>query len=75
MSTDRRALRKSLRTNFDPGPRDYLNRALLRARQSAHLPAYLAGRRLDRPVFVIGAPRSGTSLLYSVLRSAPELAH
>ena len=75
MSTDRRALRKSLRTNYDPGPRDYLNRAVLRARQSAHLPAYLAGRRLDRPVFVIGAPRSGTSLLYSVLRSAPAFAH
>jgi hypothetical protein len=75
MDTDRRALRKSLRTNFDPGPRDYLNRAVLRARQAAHLPAYLTGHRLDRPVFVIGAPRSGTSLLYSVLRSAPAFAH
>lgn len=75
MSVDRRALRKSLRTNFRPGPRDYLNRAALRARQAAHLPAYAAGRRLDRPVFIIGAPRSGTSLLYSVLRSAPVFAH
>jgi hypothetical protein len=75
MTTDRRALRKSLRTNFDPGPRDYLNRAVLRARQAAHLPVYLAGRRLDRPVFIVGAPRSGTSLLYSVLRSAPAFAH
>jgi hypothetical protein len=75
MTPDRRAIRKSLRTNFDPGPRDYLNRALLRARQAAHLPAYLAGRRLDRPVFIVGAPRSGTSLLYSVLRSAPAFAH
>ena len=75
MSTDRKALRKSLRTNFQPGPRDYLNRAALRARQAAHLPAYAAGRKLDRPVFIIGAPRSGTSLLYSVLRSAPVFAH
>lgn len=75
MSTDRRALRKSLRTNFQPGPRDYVNRAALRARQAAHLPAYAAGRKLDRPVFIIGAPRSGTSLLYSVLRSAPVFAH
>ncbi|HEX2296883.1 MAG TPA: sulfotransferase [Actinomycetota bacterium] len=75
MTIDRRALRKSLRTNFQPGPRDYANRAALRARQAAHLPAYAAGRKLDRPVFVIGAPRSGTSLLYSVLRSAPQFAH
>ncbi|MDQ4024610.1 MAG: sulfotransferase [Actinomycetota bacterium] len=75
MTPDRRALRKSLRTNFDPGPRDYLNRVVLRARQAVHLPAYLAGRRLDRPVFIVGAPRSGTSLLYSVLRSAPAFAH
>lgn len=75
MSTDKKALRKSLRTNFQPGPRDYINRAALRARQAAHLPAYAAGRALDRPVFIIGAPRSGTSLLYSVLRSAPVFAH
>ena len=75
MSVDRRQLRKSLRTNFQPGPRDFVNRAALRARQAAHLPAYAAGRKLDRPVFIIGAPRSGTSLLYSVLRSAPVFAH
>jgi hypothetical protein len=75
MTADRRALRRSLRTNFDPGPRDYLNRAALRARGAVHLPAYLLGGKLDRPVFVIGAPRSGTSLLYSVLRSSPSLAH
>lgn len=73
--TDRRAVRKSLRTNFQPGPRDYLNRAALRGRQATHLPAYAAGRKLDRPVFIIGAPRSGTSLLYSVLRTAPVFAH
>ena len=75
MTVDRRELRRSLRTNFDPGPRDYLNRIALRGRQAFHLPAFLAGRTLDRPIFVIGAPRSGTSLLYAVLRSSPALAH
>lgn len=75
MDLDRKAIKKSLRTNFDPGPRDRLNRALLRARQAAHLPALWAGGKLDRPVFVIGAPRSGTSLLYSILRTSPALAH
>ena len=72
---NRREVRKSLRTNFDPGPRDYLNRAVLRTRQAIHLPAWWAGGRLDRPIFIIGAPRSGTSLLYAILRTHPQLAH
>jgi hypothetical protein len=72
---DRRAIRRSLRTNFNPGPRDYLNRAALRARQVAHLPGFLAGGKLDRPIFIIGAPRSGTSLLYAILRTSSRLAH
>lgn len=71
----RRDIRRSLRTNFQPGPRDYLNRAVLRARQAVHLPALLTGGRLDRPVFIIGAPRSGTSLLYAILRTSSELRH
>jgi Sulfotransferase family len=75
VTVDRRAVRKSLRTNFDPGPRDYLNRITLRARQAAHLPGYAAGARLDRPVFVIGAPRSGTSMLFAILRTSRTLAH
>lgn len=75
MSVDRRALRRSLRTNFSPGPRDYLNRAGLRMRQAAHLPALLAGKKLDRPVFIIGAPRSGTSMLYAILRRSSELTN
>lgn len=40
-----------------------------------HAPALLRGARLDRPVFVIGAPRSGTSLLFAILRSSSKLAH
>jgi LPS sulfotransferase NodH len=71
----RRAVRRSLRTNFSPGPRDYLNRVLLRGRQAARLPSYLLGGELDRPIFIIGAPRSGTSLLYATLRASPRLAH
>jgi len=75
VAVDRRALRKSLRTNFNPGPRDYLNRAALRVRQASHLPSYLADGALDRPVFIIGAPRSGTSMLYAILRRSSKLAH
>lgn len=73
--TDKKALRKSLRTNFNPGPRDHVNRVLLRARQGAHLPALLMGKTLDRPIFIIGAPRSGTSMLYAILRTSKKLAH
>jgi LPS sulfotransferase NodH len=72
---DRRAIKKSLSTNFEPGPRHRLNRVLLRARQAVHLPGLVAGARLDKPIFIIGAPRSGTSILFSVLRSSPALAH
>jgi hypothetical protein len=75
MEIDRKKIRKSLRTNFDPGPRDHLNRVLLRARQAAHLPALWTGGKLDRPVFIIGAPRSGTSLLYAILRTSTRFAH
>ena len=75
MTVDKKAIRKSLRTNFNPGPRDHLNRVLLRARQGVHLPALMMGKKLDRPVFIIGAPRSGTSMLYAILRTSKKLAH
>lgn len=71
----RREVRKSLTTNFNPGPAYFKQRALLRATQALHLPGWLAGGRLIRPVFVLGAPRSGTTLLYRVLRVHPDLAH
>lgn len=72
---ERRAVRRSLRTDFHPSLKLRLIRAAFRARQAGHLPAYLLGGRLDRPVFIIGAPRSGTSLLYALLRSSSRLAH
>ena len=75
MAVDRKAIKKSLRTNFNPGPRDRLNRVALRARQASHLPALWTGKTLERPVFIVGAPRSGTSLLFSILRTSSALAH
>jgi hypothetical protein len=72
---DRRTVRRSLRTDFSPGPRTHLKRAALRLRQASHWPALVGGGRLARPILVIGAPRAGTSLLYSVLRSSSRVAH
>jgi hypothetical protein len=40
-----------------------------------NVPAMLAGATLDRPIFIIGAPRSGTSLLYAILRRSSRLKH
>jgi hypothetical protein len=67
----RRAIRRSLRTDFNPS----LRLRAIRLRQARNLPFLLRGGRLDRPVFVIGAPRSGTSLLYAILRTSSRLAH
>jgi hypothetical protein len=44
-------------------------------RQLSHLPSLAAGGNLERPIFIIGAPRSGTSLLYSILRRSSHLAN
>ena len=73
--TTRRKIKKSLRTTFEPGPRWWAKRALLRANQALHLPVLIGGAKLTRPVFIIGAPRSGTSLLFAILRSSSGLAH
>jgi hypothetical protein len=75
VSVDRGALRKSLRTDLSPGPRTRLKRGALRLRQATHVPALLAGGRVREPIFIVGAPRSGTSLLYAIVRSSPALAH
>ncbi len=71
----RREIRKSLSTNFNPGLAYYRQRLSMRATQAVHYPGYLLGGKLDRPVFVLGAPRSGTTLLYRVLRQSRHLAH
>ena len=69
-----RALRKSLRTDLDPGLRFYADRARLRLEQAAHLPALVRGGRTRRPIFVVSAPRSGSHLLFSILRQADGVA-
>jgi hypothetical protein len=68
-------VRKSLRTNLDPGARFYLGRARMRFRQALHLPAFLAGGQVRRPVFIVGAPRSGTHMLFMILRESSRLDH
>ena len=73
--TSRRAIKKSLHTNFNRDLGWYRVRTKLRAIQAAHLPLLIGGAKLDRPIFVIGAPRSGTMLLYTVLREHRALAH
>lgn len=75
MVTSRKEIRKSLSTNFNPGLRYRLERAKLRGYQAAHLPGLVTGGTLDRPIFVIGGPRSGTHFLYLTLRGHSQLAH
>lgn len=75
MVQSRRAVRKSLRTNFDPDLRWRAARLKMRAQQLAHLPVLLSRSDLDRPIFIIGAPRSGTSMLYSILAGSSEITH
>jgi hypothetical protein len=73
MTPSRRALIKSLRTNMQPDMRFRLERARLRARQASHIPALVAGGRLTRPIFIVSAPRSGSHLLFGVLRASSRL--
>jgi hypothetical protein len=75
VAPSRRAIKKSLRTNFNPDLRWRSERAKMRAQQALHLPLLLGGAELDRPIFVVGAPRSGTMLLYTILRTSDDLAH
>lgn len=75
MSTNRRAIRRSLRTDFNPSARLRLIRTVHRARRMKNVPALLRGSTLERPIFIIGAPRSGTSLLYAILRQSSKLKH
>jgi hypothetical protein len=43
--------------------------------QVVNVPSYLAGGTLHSPVFIIGAPRSGTSMLFSILRRSRGLSN
>lgn len=72
---DRRSIKKSLRTDFDPSLKLRAIRARHRVRQGLHSPLLITRKELDRPIFIIGAPRSGTSLLYAVLRSSSRTGH
>ena len=75
MTEDRKDLRRSLRTDFDPSLKLRLIRAAHAARRIKNVPGLLMGGRLNQPVFIIGAPRSGTSLLYAILRQSSSLKH
>ena len=71
----RRQIRKSLRTSFNPTLRWRLSRVRLRTEQALHAPALLTGAELDRPVLIIGPPRSGTHMIFRVLGASGGLAH
>lgn len=73
--SERKAITRSLRTDFTPSLRLRLIRAFHQARRVKNIPGLLRGAMLDRPVFIIGAPRSGTSLLYAILRRSSHLKH
>ncbi|MGH2808703.1 MAG: sulfotransferase family protein [Actinomycetota bacterium] len=75
MSPSRHQIKKSLLTTFNGGIRWKKERFILRSQQALHAAILLTNAELDRPIFVIGAPRSGTTLLYTVLRRSSNLAH
>ena len=75
MAQSRRARKRSLRTDYNPSAKLRLIRAAHGARRARNMPGLLRGTNLDRPVFIIGAPRSGTSLLYAVLRRSSQFRH
>lgn len=72
---NRRVVKRSLRTDYDPSIRLRLIRAAHAVRRMQNLPSLLSGAKLEAPVFIIGAPRSGTSLLYAILRRSAALKH
>lgn len=75
VTQNRKELRRSLRTDFDPSARLRLIRAAHAAKRIKNVPGLLMGGELNQPVFIIGAPRSGTSLLYAILRKSSALRH
>lgn len=75
MTQSRREVKRSLRTDYDPSIRLKAIRAVHAARRLKNVPSLVAGATLTAPVFIIGAPRSGTSLLYAILRRSSALKH
>ena len=71
----RREVRKSLRTSFNQDFGWWRTRTRLRLEQASHLPALLGGGELNKPILIIGAPRSGTHMVFRVLGASRELAH
>ena len=75
MTQSRREVKRSLRTDLNPSTRLRLIRAAHAARRMKNVPGLIKGSDLTSPVFIIGAPRSGTSLLYAILRRSSALRH
>jgi hypothetical protein len=75
MAPSRRQIKKSLRTTFSPDMSWHLQRAELRARQASHLPHLLGRRQVERPIFVVGSPRSGSTLFFTILSTSSKVAH
>lgn len=75
MTPSRSEIRKSLRTSFNPTLRWRISRARLRLEQASHIPALITGAELEKPILIIGAPRSGTHMIFRVLGKSSELAH
>jgi hypothetical protein len=75
MKPVRREIKRSLRTDFDPSAKIRLIRAAHAAQRMKNVPSLLLGGELNQPIFIIGAPRSGTSLLYAILRQSSALKH
>jgi hypothetical protein len=75
VTADKRAVKKTLRTDFDPSLKLRAIRAAAVARRTLNYPALLLGGSVKEPIFIIGAPRSGTSLLYAILRASRRTAH
>lgn len=71
----RHQVRKSLRTNFNSDWGWWRTRIHLRLEQASHVPALISGAELDRPVLIIGPPRSGTHMLFRLLGNSSRLAH
>ena len=75
VTQSRGEIRKSLRTSFNPDLRWRMSRVRLRLEQASHVPALVTGGKLEKPILIIGAPRSGTHMVFRVLGKSRDLAH